>query len=228
MSRCKLFIAGLLFFYAGGLNSSKLIFFINPEKPNIVHKNYSGIDSASAENVLVNYSNMYLDEIICSNPVLIPWGEDKIADEAVVIKGDHGCGQPGGTNNPFCQKLYYCVNGQLADLNFIKSNGQPWAHVSTGTNPGDKKVKGDKKTPEGTFLVTVKDREHDYAPGGFVYIDTYAKLGYDARIGIHDVIEDYWIGQRHSEGCPRLYTQDMKKLYDLLQTGDPVTIKKLP
>lgn len=161
---------------------------------------------------------------ICSAVQDIPLGEDRIYDELVVFKGPIGCGQPGGNNDPFCQKMYYCLDGQVVNLGFSESNGKPWGLVSTALVTGNKLRSGDGRTPEGTFVIMDFDRSHSYAPQGFMRLNTRPVIGYNSGIAVHDISRDYWIGQRRSEGCVRTYSSDMRVLRTRLQIGDPVTI----
>lgn len=174
---------------------------------------------------------------VCTNASQVEAGEDKVVDELVIFKGPPGCGSHEFGNkdaekvknkDPFCQKMYYCADGVVQDMDFYKSGAELWGLVSTGLRAGDKRIEGDKKTPEGTFIFTNKDKSHSYAPEGFVYFDTYNKLGYDAALGVHDIVRDAYIGGRRSDGCVRTYSKDMRKLFPLLNKGDPVTIKTVP
>lgn len=106
--------------------------------------------------------------------------------------------------------------------------------VAVGENYGDKKIKGDHKTPEGTFRVqSIEDASrwtHDFGDGKgeiegaygshFVRLLTPPHRG----IGIHGTHDPASIGTRATEGCIRLRNEDLPEFVELVGVGMPVTI----
>ncbi|MCQ2224477.1 MAG: L,D-transpeptidase [Paludibacteraceae bacterium] len=100
------------------------------------------------------------------------------------------------------------------------------APCATGANLGDKKSKGDMKTPEGVFKVLdiqdSSDWTHDFGDGKgkikgaygpiFIRLDVPGFKG----IGIHGTHLPESIGSRASEGCIRLKNEDVLRLSKLI------------
>jgi len=105
--------------------------------------------------------------------------------------------------------------------------------IACGKNLGHKKEKGDMKTPEGTFKVTmIQDSEkwgHNFHDGnGFIkraYGPWFIRLktGFDG-IGIHGTHAPESIGSRATEGCIRLRNEDLEELKPLIKIGMTVVI----
>lgn len=105
-----------------------------------------------------------------------------------------------------------------------------------GLNPGDKKCVGDKRTPEGKFLIASiensKHWTHDFLDGAgprtyaygpyFIRLETPGWSG----IGIHGTIFPESIGTRCSDGCVRLKNEDLSDLIRYIDIGTEVIIKK--
>lgn len=107
---------------------------------------------------------------------------------------------------------------------------------SVGFNKGDKKIEGDKKTPEGVFSVTdihdsnkwthdfndgAGEREGAYGPW-FIRLETAPFTG----IGIHGTCFPESTGTRSSNGCIRLKNEDVTRLVRLVKKGTKVYIEK--
>ena len=107
--------------------------------------------------------------------------------------------------------------------------------VATGKNPGNKRRKGDMKTPEGEFIITQIQRAthwtHDFGDGNgtidgcygnwFIRLDTRPHTG----IGIHGTHDPESIGTRATEGCIRLRNEDLDALHAYVKVGMKVTIE---
>lgn len=107
--------------------------------------------------------------------------------------------------------------------------------VATGKNPGNKRMPGDMKTPEGEFIVTQIQRAthwtHDFGDGKgtidgcygnwFIRLDTRPHTG----IGIHGTHAPESIGTRATEGCIRLRNEDLDALHPLVKVGMRVIIE---
>lgn len=105
-----------------------------------------------------------------------------------------------------------------------------------GLNPGDKKYVGDKRTPEGTFVVSsiedFKSCTHDFNDGYgqresaygpyFIRLKTPGWSG----IGIHGTCFPESISTRSTEGCIRLNNDDIIELIQLIEIGTEVIIEK--
>lgn len=128
-------------------------------------------------------------------------------------------------------RLYLLNDGKVVDS---------WG-VALGKNPGQKKVSGDMKTPEGTFSVDEIDNAstwtHDFGDGKGVIAHAYGpwfislntdKLsgGKWSGIGIHGTHDPASIGTRASEGCIRLNNENLQKLVKHVKVGTKVTIEE--
>lgn len=113
---------------------------------------------------------------------------------------------------------------------------------------GDKRIEGDRKTPEGTFRILSK--RYDNRWNRFLLLDypnesSYSKFqNRQARgeisqaatigngIGIHGVektsgITDVYVEKRinWTLGCISMKTEDVNELYEVLKVGTPVVIR---
>lgn len=122
---------------------------------------------------------------------------------------------------------------------FVVSNNNDTlfsAPISVGTNYGDKKKKGDRKTPEGTFkIIQIQNSSkwtHDFKDGYGARKGAYGPYFFRLKtpkfsgIGIHGTCFPNQIGLRCSEGCIRLRNSDLKKLRHFVYIGMRCTIEK--
>jgi len=118
--------------------------------------------------------------------------------------------------------------------------------VFGNNNLGDKKMQGDRQTPEGTFVILNKRRHEKW--NKFLLLDypnnkswekfkagkengnipTTAKIG--GQIGIHGTLR-YFDGvvdayTNWTEGCISLKNNDLDELYELIVKGTKVKIRK--
>lgn len=117
-------------------------------------------------------------------------------------------------------------------LYVISSNGDSLysAPVCVGSNYGNKTKKGDKKTPEGRFVISKIHNSskwvHDFKDGFgkrkgaygpfFIRLKTPPFRG----IGIHGTCFPESIGTRNSEGCIRLKNEDIINLRNYIRVGN--------
>ncbi len=106
--------------------------------------------------------------------------------------------------------------------------------IACGKNYGNKRVRGDMKTPEGTFHVqSIHDSSawtHDFGDGkgeikgayGRFFIRLYTPP--HTGIGIHGTHAPESIGTRATEGCIRLENSNLERLMPYIYIGMPVTI----
>ena len=129
------------------------------------------------------------------------------------------------------------VSKQSMSLTLYDSNGGVIVSypVAVGKNPGNKRVAGDMKTPEGEFIITQIQRAsqwtHDLGDGNgsidgyygnwFVRLDTRPHKG----IGIQGTHEPESIGTRATEGCIRLRNEDLDALHAYLKEGMRVVVE---
>lgn len=116
-----------------------------------------------------------------------------------------------------------------ADGNAIVQYG-----CSCAVNYGPKQVRGDHKTPEGSFkinqLLYAKGLSHDFKDGKGPIKDAYGpwflRLNVPGfiDIGIHGTPFPESIGTRATEGCIRLKNEDITDLKNRVQVGTPVII----
>lgn len=98
-----------------------------------------------------------------------------------------------------------------------------------GTNKGNKVRRGDRRTPEGTFTISMIQRAstwtHDFHDGAGRRKGAYGPWFFRLRvprfygIGIHGTCFPNSIGTRCSEGCIRLRNDDIVKLRRYVRKG---------
>lgn len=108
--------------------------------------------------------------------------------------------------------------------------------IACGENFGNKTRIGDRKTPEGSFMITkmydATSWKHDFGDGQGMRLGAYGPLFFRLNvsgfndIGIHGTIFPESIGTRSSEGCVRLRNEDIVILYRYCYIGMPVIIGK--
>ena len=110
--------------------------------------------------------------------------------------------------------------------------------IALGKNTGDKKKKGDCRTPEGKFrIVQIQKSDswtHDFKDGkgevAGAYGPWFLRLGKGETpmkwtgIGIHGTHDPASIGTLATEGCIRLKNEDLQELRKLVGVGTPVRI----
>lgn len=112
--------------------------------------------------------------------------------------------------------------------------------ISLGQNSkGDKEFEGDKKTPEGQYLINDKNPNSGYHKNiGISYpnkedIKHAEKLGKKpgGEIKIHGLKNGLgWIGKAHllmdwTAGCIALTNKEIDELYEVVEIGTPIEIK---
>lgn len=107
---------------------------------------------------------------------------------------------------------------------------------ATGLNSGNKQYAGDKRTPEGRFLISsIEDSRHwvhDFHDGAGVRKNAYGPFFIRLRtpgwsgIGIHGTCFPESIGTRCSDGCIRLNNDDVADLISYIKVGTEVIIEK--
>ena len=107
--------------------------------------------------------------------------------------------------------------------------------VAVGKNYGNKRLKGDMKTPEGEFVVKQIQPSsswlYDYGDGrGYVegfYGDWFLRLDVPefSGIGIHGTEDEASLGRRVTEGSIRLANEDIRELVSMIKVGISVAIE---
>ena len=121
-------------------------------------------------------------------------------------------------------------------LSVISSEGDTLFRcgVAYGKNPGNKRVLGDGKTPEGVFKVNMIHESsswaHDFKDGkGLVpgaYGPYFLRLSVPGfySIGIHGTCFPESIGTRATRGCVRCKNEDLTELIKYVSVGTEVRI----
>ena len=150
---------------------------------------------------------------------------------------------PAGAQTQFSKYLqdaieapFIVVDKQAFTLTLVDEAGAPIKQygIACAVNYGPKKVRGDHKTPEGTFKITqllyAKGLSHDFNDGKGPIKDAYGPWflrldvpGY-RDIGIHGTHLPESIGTRATEGCIRLTNEDIADLKSRVRLGMNVTI----
>lgn len=148
-----------------------------------------------------------------------------------------------GAQAPFAKYLnqvddapFIVIDKQGFTLTLVDAQGAPIKQygISCAINYGPKKVRGDHKTPEGTFkinqLLNAKGLTHDFKDGKGPVKDAYGPwfLRLDVPgfwdIGIHGTPFPESIGTRATEGCIRLRNEDILDLKEQVKVGTVVII----
>ena len=131
---------------------------------------------------------------------------------------------------------FIVIDKQAFKLTLVDDAGQPIKEygISCAINYGPKKVRGDHKTPEGTFkineLLNAKGLTHDFKDGKGPIKDAYGPwfLRLDVPgfwdIGIHGTPFPESIGTRATEGFIRLRNEDILDLKSRVKLGTVVII----
>lgn len=111
---------------------------------------------------------------------------------------------------------------------------QSWP-IAIGKNPGQKQRVGDMTTPTGVFyvdeIIDSSSWTHDFKDGKGEIAGAYGPwfislvTGWDG-IGIHGTHDPNSIGTMVSEGCIRLYNEDLAELKNIVTVGMKVTIQE--
>lgn len=108
--------------------------------------------------------------------------------------------------------------------------------VGLGKNPGQKQRVGDLTTPTGEdfYIEEIIDSSrwtHDFKDGKGEIAGAYGpwflsiKTPWDG-IGIHGTHKPQSIGQMDSEGCIRMYNEEVQELKELIAVGTKVVIRE--
>ena len=131
---------------------------------------------------------------------------------------------------------FIVIDKQAFKLTLVDEAGQPIKEygISCAINYGPKKVRGNHKTPEGTFkineLLNAKGLTHDFKDGKGPVKDAYGPwfLRLDVPgfwdIGIHGTPFPESIGTRATEGCIRLRNEVILDLKPRIKLGTVVII----
>ncbi len=131
---------------------------------------------------------------------------------------------------------FIVVDKEALKLTLVDDQGAPIKEygISCAVNYGPKKVRGDHKTPEGTFkineLLNAKGLSHDFKDGKGPVKDAYGpwflRLNVPGfiDIGIHGTPFPESIGTRATEGCVRMRNEDILDLKSRVKLGTVVII----
>jgi len=131
---------------------------------------------------------------------------------------------------------FIVVDKEALKLTLVDGQGAPIKEygISCAINYGPKKVRGDHKTPEGTFkineLLNAKGLSHDFKDGKGPVKDAYGpwflRLNVPGfiDIGIHGTPFPESIGTRATEGCVRMRNEDILDLKSRVKLGTVVII----
>lgn len=124
-------------------------------------------------------------------------------------------------------------------MNLVNKDGKIFKTfpVAVGSNKGNKKSKGDLKTPEGEFpVVSIEDSQawkYDFENDGLGPVDgaygpRFIRLMTDPHqgIGIHGTHDNSTIGKRVSHGCVRMKNNDLLELVAMIKPGIKVVVLK--
>ncbi|MDR3226481.1 MAG: L,D-transpeptidase [Prevotellaceae bacterium] len=139
------------------------------------------------------------------------------------------------TFNVFAQDSFIVISKQDMKLRRYSLTGNVLEEypIACGRNYGNKKKRGDNKTPEGVFTIqqiqNASTWTHDFGDGKGQIKGAYGhyfvrlKTGFQG-IGIHGTHAPESIGTRATEGCIRLRNEDLLKLIKNLQPSMVVII----
>lgn len=131
---------------------------------------------------------------------------------------------------------FLLIDKRNLTLTIVDGNGDPVKEygISCAVNYGNKRKRGDHKTPEGVFhinqILNARGLSHDFGDGKGPVANAYGPwfLRLDVPgfidIGIHGTHLPESIGTRATEGCIRLKNEDIIDLKDRVAIGMPVMI----
>ena len=137
--------------------------------------------------------------------------------------------------NVFAQESFIVISKQDMKLRRydLKGNILEEYPIACGRNYGNKKKRGDNRTPEGVFTVqqiqNASAWTHDFRDGKGEIKGAYGshfirlKTGFQG-IGIHGTHAPESIGTRATEGCIRLKNEDLLKLVNNIKLDMVVII----
>lgn len=151
--------------------------------------------------------------------------QDRAVPAATVLPEGAPAGQP-----------FLHIDKQTMTLTAYRADGSVQARfgVCTGKGYGNKRRRGDMKTPEGVFSIQqIQDASswtHDFGDGLGVIEGAYGPWFLRLRtpghsgIGIHGTHKPASIGTRDSEGCIRLANENIDSLRRMVTVGETVII----
>lgn len=151
--------------------------------------------------------------------------QDRAVPAAPVLPEGAHAGQP-----------FLHIDKQTMTLTAYRADGSVQARfgVCTGKGYGNKRRRGDMKTPEGVFSIQqIQDASswtHDFGDGLGVIEGAYGPWFLRLRtpghsgIGIHGTHKPASIGTRDSEGCIRLANENIDSLRRMVTVGETVII----
>ena len=160
---------------------------------------------------------LMLSSYLFSSSSLDKNGSIKYATKVIVDKSD--------------RRLYLFYHNQL-----LKSY-----HISLGKKPkGPKRVEGDKKTPEGSYILDFKKKNSSYYRAIHISYPNKSDIEYAKKLGkspggaimIHGQPNGWgWLSpimQRFdwTSGCIALSNKDMDEIWKLVKTGTPIIIRE--
>lgn len=131
---------------------------------------------------------------------------------------------------------FVIIDKDKLQLNLYSYNGERLKSydIACGKNFGDKRIRGDMRTPEGVFNISDIEEsstwEHDFNDGNGrltgAYGPWFIRLAVPNQkgIGIHGTHKPKSIGTRDTEGCIRLRNEDIEDLKQLVNVGMVVII----
>lgn len=127
------------------------------------------------------------------------------------------------------------VDKKSQTLRYYDKNGEQQLSsiVSTGANKGDITAEAESKTHEGNFTIGSKVdnvKEDVFGDNLFMGLSGTSNSGFKVNgrgFGIHgDANKPFQLGRCDSHGCVRVENKNLDKLYDLVQPGTNVYIRK--
>lgn len=132
---------------------------------------------------------------------------------------------------------FIIIDKNTMQLSLFNYNGEllQQSKVATGKNFGNKKTKGDLRTPEGIFhiseVLNASDWKHDFKDDTLgeiagAYGPYFIRLNVPGQkgIGIHGTHDTSSLGKRASEGCIRMRNEELEKLVKKIKTASIVII----
>ncbi len=111
--------------------------------------------------------------------------------------------------------------------------------ISLGKNPSGHKIQeGDKKTPEGTYVIDKKNPNSKYHFSLRISYPNENDKSYAERIGVSpggdimvhglpnnmNFIEDYYLNSDWTDGCIAVSNKEIEEIWTAVDEGTPITI----
>lgn len=133
---------------------------------------------------------------------------------------------------PSLKEIYLVVDKSRHELSLFNANKVLKVFtVDTGREPGPKRERGDKRTPEGRYkIVDIRKPDDSYVYGSYFMeinypnYEDWKKNRTGSGIGIHGTNRRMVVGEDVTDGCIVMNNEDLEEITRFVSKGTPVFI----